>query len=313
MAGRKVFAALEEHGLASEKEKVRFWYDSFVIGKQKGIYNPWSVLNFLDKGKYGTYWANTSSNSLAGKLIREGNKRTKTTFEELLEGKSIRFPIDEQIVCNQLESNPYAIWSLLLACGYLKVLDVEKADLFDDGRSPSYELALTNYEIKCMFLSMVSEWFGGSDSDYNDFVDSLLNDDLDSMNTCMNRLSLNLFSYFDTGNRPSGIEPERFYHGFVLGLLVDLRYEYILTSNKESGFGRYDIMIEPKDKSKDAILIEFKVFNPRREKTLEDTVKVALQQIEDKKYEAVLNERGIPSERIRKYGFAFKGKEVLIG
>ena len=310
---KEVFAALDECGMGNEKGTVKSWYNGFTFGEHTDIYNPWSVLHFLSKGGYQTYWANSSSNSLVDKLIREGGKNIKSTFEELLRGHSIRYAIDEQIVYNQLDKNPYAIWSLLLASGYLKVLSMERAEQFTDGRRPEYELTLTNYEVRLMFQEMVSSWFYESDADYNEFINCLLCDDLDGMNICMNRLSLNLFSYFDTGNRPSGIEPERFYHGFVLGLLVDLRQEYILTSNRESGFGRYDILIEPKNPDKYAYIIEFKVLNPRREKTLEDTLASALQQIEDKQYVAILIEKGIPMERIRKYGFAFKGKEVLIG
>lgn len=137
--------------------------------------------------------------------------------------------------------------------------------------------------------------------------------DLDAMNEYMNRVSLNMFSYFDTGKNPSGAEPERFYHGFVLGLMVDLQDRYTLTSNQESGFGRYDVMLEPKTEADDAIILEFKVFQPRREKELEDTVQAALAQIDEKDYAAVLREKGIADDRIRRYGFAFRGKEVLIG
>ncbi len=310
---KEVFAALEECGLGREKEKVKEWYDGFIFGSYTDIYNPWSVLNFLDKGKYATYWANTSSNGLVGKLVREGGKEIKTSFEQLLKGESIRYPIDEQIVYSQLDYNRYAVFSLLLASGYLKVIEVEQMELFSDGKNPEYEMALTNYEVKSMFLNMVEGWFHEADSDYDDFVSALLQDDVEVMNICMNRMTLNIFSYFDTGKRPSGVEPERFYHGFVLGLLVELRNSYYLTSNRESGFGRYDIVLEPKEKGKDAIIIEFKVFNGRREKGLEDTVAAALKQIEEKQYEALLIEKGIPKERIRKYGFAFEGKTVLIG
>ena len=124
----EVFKVLDEYGYGEKKEEVKWWYDGFVFGKQKDIYNPWSILNFLDTGKIGTYWANTSSNSLVGKLIREGNRIIKTTFEELLKGETIRCPIDEQIVYNQLDDNEAAIWSLLLASGYLKVLQYEEVN-----------------------------------------------------------------------------------------------------------------------------------------------------------------------------------------
>ena len=311
---KEVFDALEERGLSDKKEIVKFWYDGFIFGTHKDIYNPWSILNLLDTGKITTYWANTSSNSLVGKLLREGNRRLKERFEALIQGESIYSPIDEQIVYSQLDNDESAIWSLLLASGYLKVLNCEKEELMEYGEAPEYELALTNYEVKRMFYSMVRGWFRDAQVDYNDFVRAMLLDDLDAMNEYMNRVALKTFSYFDTGNHPSGVEPERFYHGFVLGMIVDLQSRYIITSNGESGFGRYDIMLEPRHPQEDdAIILEFKVFNARRENSLEDTVQAALEQIEKMKYAEKLSERGIPKERIRSYGFAFRGKQVLIG
>ena len=307
---QEVFAALEEFGYV-EREKVKFWYDGFFFGALKDIYNPWSILNYLDTGKFTTYWANTSSNSLVGKLIREGSKGIKTEFERLLEGEHLITPIDEQIVYNQLNGSEKAIWSLLLASGYLKVLSYEEYEKDgEDITDPKYELAITNHEVKLMFRQMVRGWFDRVYSDYNDFEKALLLGDVEAMNEYMNRVSSDMFSYFDTTTR---IEPERFYHGFVLGLMVSLENRYIITSNRESGFGRYDIMLEPKNKEEVAIIIEFKVFNTRRDKSIEDTVQAALQQIEDKNYEADLIARGVPKENIRKYGFAFQGKEVCIG
>jgi len=310
----EVFAALEECGRSGEREQVKRWYDGFNFGKYRDIYNPWSILNFLDKGVYTAYWANTSSNSLVGKLLREGNRGIKEKFECLLRREVIRTPVDEQIVYNQLDNNESAVWSLLLASGYLKVLSHEREELLLYGEEVNYELTLTNYEVERMFKSMVRGWFKYAETDYNDFIKALLIGDVKAMNSYMNRVALNIFSYFDTGKRPSGEEPERFYRGFVLGLMVDLQNRYTITSNRESGFGRYDVMLEPKDPGKDdAIILEFKVKDPEDEADLKETVAAALKQIEEKQYAAQLISQGIERKRIRCYGFAFQGKKVLIG
>ena len=309
----EVFQSLDDCGLGEEKEKIKRWYDGFILGKHKDIYNPWSILNFVDTGEYATYWANTSSNSLVGKLIRESDEEIKKSFEELLRGNHLRCPIDEQIVYNQLDYDGAAIWSLMLASGYLKVLNYEKGDEAEYGEEPVYELALTNYEVEQMFRKIVRSWFTPAKVAYNYFVKALLIGDVKAMNSYMNKVSLQIFSYFDTGKGPLGAEPERFYHGFVLGLLVELNDKYTITSNRESGFGRYDVMLEPKKENMDGIVLEFKIHDSDDEKNLEDTVQAALDQIEEKQYEAALIAKGIKKEQIRTYGFAFEGKKVLIG
>ena len=310
----EVFAALEECELIEQKEEVKRWYDGFIFGTHKDIYNPWSILNLLDTGNFTTYWANTSSNSLVGKLLRGGNRGIKEKFENVLRGEAIRTPIDEQIVYNQLDGSEKAVWSLLLASGYLKVLSYDRMELLERGQKQMYELALTNYEVECMFEGMIRGWFTEAEEDYNEFIKAMLQNDLKAMNAYMNRVALSTFSYFDTGKRPSYDQPERFYHGFVLGLIVDLQNKYIITSNRESGFGRYDVMLEPKrPQEDDAIILEFKVYDEDDEENLKETVQSALAQIEEKQYAAQLIARGISKERIRCYGFAFEGKKVLIG
>ncbi len=305
----EVFAALGEFGLSDRKQQVKDWYDGFSFGKKKDIYNPWSIINFLDEKRVGAYWANTSANSLVGKLIREGSIDVKETFQALLGGETLNVEIDEQIIYEQLLSKKNAVWSLLLASGYLKVVNTDFVER--TGRT-YYELALTNKEVYVMFENMIRDWFSGND-DYNDFIKAMLMDDLKAMNLYMNRVAAEMFSSFDSGTKPSGKEPERFYHGFVLGLMADLTDKYIITSNRESGFGRYDVMLEPRRKQGDhAVIIEFKV-QTEDEKELSDTVKDALRQIDEKGYQANLIAKGFPEECIRKYGFAFCGKKVLIG
>lgn len=310
----EVTATLEEYELTANAPVVKSWYDGFVFGQKTDIYNPWSIINYLDTKKAATYWANTSSNSLISKLIREGNREIKLSFEKLLCGESLFTEIDEQIVYNQLENDEHAIWSLLLASGYLKAKSCRiVTSEWGDWRQ-IYELELTNFEVKLMFRKMVRGWFGRSASDYNDFIRALLLGDVDAMNEYMNRIALKIFSTFDTGKNPSEkSEPERFYHGFVLGLMVDLTGRYVINSNRESGFGRYDVCLEPLNPADDGIILEFKVFQPKKEKSLEETVQAALKQIDEKNYAADLIAKGVSPERIRKYGFAFEGKRVLIG
>ena len=312
----EVFRALGDTGLGREKQGVKQWYDGFTFGQHTDIYNPWSITSFIkSRGKYATYWTNTSGNGLVNSLIQRGNAEIKQTMEGLLEGRSFETVIDEQIVFSQLDGNADAVWSLLLATGYLRIISVE--EMRDSVDNPAYTLALTNLEVRRMFRNMVNGWFGKGDTKtyYNEFINALLNDNVRRMNTFMNKVALETFSSFDSGNSPSDeTHPERFYHGFVLGMVVSLSDRYEVRSNRESGYGRYDVMIEPKDRAQKAFIFEFKVMDADDDEgTLKETLANAHKQIDEKKYETELVSRGFSPEQIRKYGFAFRGKECLIG
>ena len=311
----EVFHALDEYGLSDKKCDVKEWYDGFVFGGIKDIYNPWSIINFLKYKELKNYWADTSSNDLISKLIKTGSAGIKETMEKLIDGKTIEKKIDEQIIYNQLEKNENSIWSLLLASGYLKAVSIDV--YISDEIIEIYKLAITNNETKSMFRAMIKEWFSDVYSEKKDFFKALILGDVDAMNQYMNDIALETFSSFDVAGREnSRVRPENFYHGFVLGLMVEKRDDYIIKSNKESGFGRYDVMMIPrnvKTGNLPAMILEFKVMNSNKEKTLEETVSSALAQIEEKKYDTELINAGVKKENIRHYGFAFEGKKVLIG
>lgn len=310
----EVFGILERVGLGEEKEQVKHWYDGFIFGSHTDIYNPWSITSFVkNNGKYSAYWVNTSSNGLLHSLVQTGKAEMKKTIETLIRGGSFQTMLDEQIVFNQLGSSETALWSFLLATGYLKVV---AAETVGERKKEVFTLTLTNLEVSILFENMVNSWFrDNSRIPYNDFIKAMLLDDVDSMNEFMNDIALASFSNFDVSKSASSKDaPERFYHGFVLGLIVDLADRFTIKSNRESGFGRYDIMLKPHNQEKDcAYIIEFKVHKPRKEKDLEQTLANARLQIEEKQYEAELTAEGVAPERIRKYGIVFMGKECLIG
>lgn len=307
----EVLQALDSEQLSGQIEDIRRWYDGFIFGSKDKIYNPWSITMYLRTREYGTYWADTSSNALVSELMRTGTPELKMQLEDLIGGKSLELELDEQVIFEQLKQKKGAIWSLLIASGYLK----PEARIFNRKSGKyHYRIRLTNREVELMFVDMIASWFPEDETSYRNFQRALLDGDLDYMNQYMNDVAREMFGSFDTGRKPSEKkQPERFYHGFVLGLIVDLAERYHIRSNKESGLGRYDVMMEPLQDSDDAIIMEFKVFSKPKDKTLKKAVENALKQIETMRYDAELLARGIPKKRIRHYGFAFDGQTVLIG
>ena len=306
----EVFAALDEYGY-SKREEVRAWYDGFTFGGVSSIYNPWSITCMLKERDIRLWWANTSGNGLVSELVRTGDVAIKEDFEALLAGGTVTKTIDEEVVFSDLRGVPGALWALLLATGYLRVA----GEVPYVGR-PTLELALTNREVLWAFDGMVERWFADGSGSYNAFCQALVAWDLEAMNWYLSELALSVMSSFDTGTRPSGdARPERFWHGLVLGLLVEMRETHELRSNRESGYGRYDVMLVPRDAAQGvAYIIEFKVLNEQRgERTLADAVASAHCQMEERAYDAELLERGVAPERIRHLGVAFKGKQVLVG
>lgn len=303
--------ALDAFGMGDKKADVKQWYDGFTFGAYKDIYNPWSITNYLKEKKLKPYWASTSSNGLISRLLQTASSTMKMQMERLLNGEQIVVHFDEQVIFSQLEQDENAIWSLLVASGYLKVERVEYRGVILE---PWYHLSITNLETISMFSNMFKGWFAPVSANYNEFVRALLQGDVKAMNLYMNDVALATFISFDVGKYASErTQPERFYHGFVLGLLVELNDRYEIRSNRESGYGRYDVMMIPKISGEAAVFMEFKIRESEGEKTLEETVEAALLQIQQKKYDAELLALGIAQEQIRHYGFAFEGKKVLIG
>ena len=292
---------IKDFNIQDKKEDIKEWYDGYTIGHTKGIYNPWSILNYLTDRKLMPYWVNTSSNDLI-KLVLKNSSTIKEKIERLLRDETIEVPINLETVIVGIENNEDNIWGLMLGTGYLKV--EETVDL----TKGIYKVKLPNREIKELFRGIVEGWFRNKviGNDLNSILKDLITLNIKEFEKKFRVLVKEMFSYMDVGENTA----ENFYHAFVLGMLVGLKDTYYVNSNRESGYGRYDIMLEPKDKNGNSFIMEFKVLDDMEEKTIEDTIKNAKKQIEEKGYEENLKERGF--KNITKMVYAFKGKEVKL-
>ena len=290
---------IKDFNIQEDKEEIKKWYDGYTIGDTAGIYNPWSILNYLKNRELKPYWVNTSSNDLI-KLILKNSTTVKEKIERLLKDETIEATVDQETVIMGIEQNEDNIWGLLVGTGYLKI--VEAIDLAESR----YKVKIPNYEIKALFQSIIRDWFRDKviGNDLNSILKDLITLNLEEFEEKFKILVTQMFSFMDVGINTA----ENFYHAFVLGMLVGLKDSYYVNSNRESGLGRYDIMLEPKDKNGNSFIMEFKVHKPEKEKDIEETIANAKKQIEEKQYEESLKERGFTN--ITKMVFAFKGKEV---
>ncbi len=282
-----------------KQEEIKKWYDGYKIGDTEGIYNPWSILNYLVDRELIPYWVNTSSNDLI-KLILKNSSSIKEKIERLLRDEDIEVTIDQETIITGIEKREENIWGLLLGTGYLKI--TEKVDIVEK----KYKVKIPNYEIKALFQSIIRNWFSNKiiGNDLNSILKDLITLNLKEFEKKFDILVRQMFSYMDVGENTA----ENFYHAFVLGMLVGLKDKYYVNSNRESGLGRYDILLEPKNKNDNSFIIEFKVSESKEEKNIEETIKNAKKQIVQKKYEENLKERGY--KNITKIVIAFKGKKV---
>ena len=290
---------IKDFNVEEEREEIKKWYDGYRVGDTEGIYNPWSILNYLTDRRLMQYWVNTSSNDLI-KLVLKNSTTVKEKIERLLKDEEIEVPINLETVIVGIENNEDNIWGLMLGTGYLKA--TETVNLAES----IYKVKLPNYEIKLLFQQIINDWFRNKviGNDLKSILKDLVTLNLKNFERKFRVLVREMFSYMDVGENTA----ENFYHAFVLGMLVGLKDTYYVNSNRESGYGRYDIMLEPKDKNANSFIMEFKVLDDMEEKTIEDTIENAKKQIEEKGYETDLKMRGY--KNITKIVFAFKGKEV---
>ncbi|WP_297417488.1 AAA family ATPase [Clostridium sp.] len=295
---------VSDYNIKEELSNIKEWYNGYYFGENT-IYNPWSILNYLSSPKAGLkpYWVNTSSNDLVGILLSRGSKEVKKNLEDLVNGNNIEKIIDENIVMGDIEKSSDNLWSFLLFTGYLKVNSKKRKGLKD-----YYTLSIPNLEVTTLYYDLIEKWFEDTitKENYELMINSLITGDIKIFGKLLKQFVLKSISYFDVG----GYEGEKVYHAFVLGMLISLSDTHEVLSNRESGYGRYDVMIIPKDILKLGIVIEFKKLDPDDEETLEETADEALKQISDKKYTTELESRGIT--KIKEIAIVFKGKEIYI-
>lgn len=300
----EVVSLLEQSKLSGHLESVRDWYNGYQMGN-KVVYNPWSIVNYIKShGKLEPYWVNASDNALVRELIIHSNNSFKSEFEALLQGKTAEVTIDENIVFNDIETNDSAVWSLLLMSGYLKIKSVTSGNF-----GPVYQLKIPNKEVKDLYNKIILGWLSQATNVllFNLFIENLLSGKMDDFTQQLKSVMLQSMSIHDI----KGKEPEKFFHGFMLGLLAGIDTKlYQVQSNKESGYGRFDIAIIPNDSLKLGIIFEIKSLEGDQEKDLKNGAQKALQQIDELKYDAVMEQNHI--KNILKIGVAFNGKSLAV-
>jgi hypothetical protein len=300
---KEVETLLNDFQVTDRYDQVQEWYNGYRFGNTI-IYNPWSIINFLgSKAKeLKPYWINTSDNAIVDSLLSKGGKELKEELEQLIRGETMEKAIDDNIVLKYIETDDNALWSFLLMGGYLKPT-AKRMDPATDKMY--YSLAIPNREVRTIYSSIIERYFTTKieNKKLEIMLKALLEGDIDVFEELFSEYVMKAMSFFDTA-----VEPEKVYHAFVMGLLLWLSPDYQIKSNRESGYGRYDIMIIPRDTNKLGFIIEFK--KTRKKETPASAVKSALAQIEEKKYETELIERGI--KNIKKLAIVFSGKDVYV-
>ncbi len=301
ITSKEMEKVIADFNIEEDREEIKKWYDGYKIGNVEGIYNPWSILNYLNKRELRPYWVNTSSNDLIKMTFKKSNA-VKEKMISLLNGEPVEVTIDLETIIVGIENREENIWGLMLQTGYLKVIETVNLE------ERLYKVALPNNEIKDLFRGMVREWFSHQveGEDLRSILNDLVNLKLEDFERKLKKLVIEMFSYFDVGENTA----ESFYHAFILGMLVGLKDSYYVKSNRESGYGRYDIMLEPKEKDKSSFIMEFKVVESMEEKEVKAKIKEAKEQIKDKRYEQELKERGFTN--VTKMVFVCNGKEIEI-